>query len=99
NEGVPQALVQAMLVELPCVTTAVGGIPEVAEHERSALVVPPQDAAALAAAIERLLGDAAGAAAMAARAQARFRSTFTVARMVREYEALYAQAVGGGRAR
>jgi glycosyltransferase involved in cell wall biosynthesis len=57
NEGVPQALVQAMLCELPCVTTAVGGIPELAEHERTALVVPPQDAPALAAAIERLAGD------------------------------------------
>src|SRR5262249_17310693 len=54
NEGVPQALVQAMLVELPCVTTAVGGIPEVAEHERTALVVPPKDPEALAAAIARL---------------------------------------------
>ena len=31
--------------ELPCVTTAVGGIPELAEHDRTALVVPPQDAA------------------------------------------------------
>ena len=57
NEGVPQALVQAMLVELPCITTAIGGIPELAEHDRTALVVPPQDAAALAAAIERLAGD------------------------------------------
>jgi len=57
NEGVPQALVQAMLVELPCVTTSVGGIPELAEHERTALLVTPRDASALAAAIERLAGD------------------------------------------
>jgi len=57
NEGVPQALVQAMLCELPCVTTAVGGIPELATHERTALVVPSKDAPALAAAIERLAGD------------------------------------------
>ena len=57
NEGVPQSLVQAMLVELPCVTTAVGGIPELAEHDRTALVVPPRDAGALAAAIERLAGN------------------------------------------
>ena len=54
NEGVPQALVQAMLVELPCVTTPVGGIPELAEHERTALLVAPRDPVALAAAIERL---------------------------------------------
>jgi glycosyltransferase involved in cell wall biosynthesis len=57
NEGVPQALVQAMLVELACVTTSIGGIPELAEHERTALVVPPRDANALAAAIERFSGD------------------------------------------
>ena len=56
NEGVPQALIQAMLVGLPCVTTAVGSIPELAEHDRTALVVPPRDPAALAAAIERLAG-------------------------------------------
>jgi len=54
NEGVPQALLQAMLVELPCVTTPVGGIPEIAEHERTALLVAPRDPGALAAAIERL---------------------------------------------
>ena len=54
NEGVPQALVQAMLVELPCVTTAIGGITELAEHERTALLVEARDPAALAAAIERL---------------------------------------------
>ena len=57
NEGVPQALVQAMLVELPCVTTPVGGIPELAEHERTALLVAPRDPVALAAAIERLAGN------------------------------------------
>ena len=57
NEGVPQALVQAMLVELACVTAPIGGIPEVAEHERTALMVPPRDAIALAAAIERLAGN------------------------------------------
>ena len=56
NEGVPQALIQAMLVGLPCVTTSVGGIPEIAEHERTAIVVPPEDPAALAATIVELAG-------------------------------------------
>src|SRR5213076_511622 len=45
NEGVPQALLQAMLVGLPCVTTSIGGIPELARDGETALVVPPQDAA------------------------------------------------------
>jgi glycosyltransferase involved in cell wall biosynthesis len=55
NEGVPQALIQAMLTALPCVTTHVGSIAELARHEETALVVPPRDAAALRAALEKLL--------------------------------------------
>lgn len=55
NEGVPQALVQAMLCELPCVTTAVGSIGEAAVADETALVVRPQDAADLRQALERLM--------------------------------------------
>lgn len=59
NEGVPQALVQAMLCGLACVTTDVGAIPEAARDGETALVVPAQDAAALAAALARLAADPA----------------------------------------
>jgi glycosyltransferase involved in cell wall biosynthesis len=59
NEGVPQALVQAMLCGLACVTTAVGAIPEAARDGETALVVPPQDVEALAAALARLAADPA----------------------------------------
>ena len=58
NEGVPQALIQAMLAGLPCVTTHAGSIAELARHEQTALVVPVKDAAALRGALERLLKDA-----------------------------------------
>ena len=54
NEGVPQALIQAMLCALPCITTTVGSIAELATHESTALIVPPRDAQALAGAILRL---------------------------------------------
>lgn len=54
NEGVPQALAQAMLCALPSVATAAGGIAELAAHEATALVVPPKDPQALAQAILRL---------------------------------------------
>src|SRR5690606_24623325 len=37
NEGVPQALMQAMACELPVVTTDAGAIPELARHEETAL--------------------------------------------------------------
>jgi glycosyltransferase involved in cell wall biosynthesis len=58
NEGVPQALVQAMFCGIPSVTTAVGGIPEVARAGDTALVIPAEDSRALAQAIDALQDDA-----------------------------------------
>jgi len=92
NEGVPQALVQAMLVGLPCVTTAAGGIPEIAEHERSALVVPPADPAALAAAIARLLGDEGLRRELGAAARKHCVENCSYERMLDRMEAIYRDA-------
>jgi hypothetical protein len=57
NEGVPQALLQAMLCGLPIVTTPVGAILEAVTDKVSALVVPPRNATMLAESISRLLDD------------------------------------------
>ncbi len=57
NEGVPQALMQAMACELPVVTTSAGAILELARDGENAIVVPSEDPAALATAIEKLLKD------------------------------------------
>jgi glycosyltransferase involved in cell wall biosynthesis len=94
NEGVPQALVQAMLVELPCVTTAIGGIPEIAEHERTALVVPPQDAAALAAAIERLAGNEGLRRELGEAARKHCVEGYSYERMLDRMEAVYRNVAG-----
>jgi glycosyltransferase involved in cell wall biosynthesis len=50
---------QAMMSGLPCVTTTVGAISEVARDGETALIVPPQDTPALASALARLMDDAA----------------------------------------
>ena len=57
NEGVPQALMQAMACAIPVVATPVGGIGELVRDGETGLLVPPQDAGALASAIARLLAD------------------------------------------
>jgi len=54
NEGVPQAVLQAMFTELPIITTPVGAILEAVTDEETALVVPPKDVAALTGALMRL---------------------------------------------
>src|SRR5215469_4950898 len=55
RDGIPNVLMEAMSVGLPVVATNVSGIPELIEHDRSGLLVPPCDEVALADALERLL--------------------------------------------
>jgi glycosyltransferase involved in cell wall biosynthesis len=54
TEGLPRGLLEAMASGLPCVATAVGGVPELLEPDR---MVPPRRPEALAAALEDLLAD------------------------------------------
>jgi glycosyltransferase involved in cell wall biosynthesis len=94
NEGVPQALVQAMLVELPCVTTSVGGIPEIAEHERTALLVAPRDPVALAAAIERLAGNEGLRRELGESARKHCVEGYSYERMLERMETIYRNVSG-----
>ena len=89
NEGVPQALVQAMLVGLPCVTTHVGGIAELAVAGSTALVVPPQDAGALRAALQRLIADPALAARLGEAARRHCAERYSYEVMLDRMEAVY----------
>ncbi len=54
HEGVPVALLEAMALSKPVISTAVGGVVEVIESEHSGILVPAGDHAALAQACIRL---------------------------------------------
>ena len=56
-EGIPIVLMEAMAMEIPVVATRIMGVPELVEHERSGLLVPPARADLLADALVRLLTD------------------------------------------
>ncbi|MDB4384774.1 N-acetyl-alpha-D-glucosaminyl L-malate synthase BshA [Opitutaceae bacterium] len=73
----------------PCVSTLVGGIPEVVQDNDSALLVPAGNSEAVAAAIDRLLNDEELARRLGAAAQTRAHELFSTAKIVPEYEALY----------
>ncbi len=89
-EGLPVALMEALAVGLPVVATAVGGVAEQMRDEVDALLVPPNDPEALAAAIERVVADPVLRARLAAAAAARA-PEFDIARTVAALEDTYAR--------
>jgi glycosyltransferase involved in cell wall biosynthesis len=101
TEGSPLVLFEAMAAGLPIVATSVGGVPEVVEDQRTALLVPAMDVIRLADSIDRLLenraaGDALGTAAQ--RALSAFSPAAYAARLLGVYARLLAPT-GGSQAR
>jgi glycosyltransferase involved in cell wall biosynthesis len=88
-EGLPLVVVEAMLAERVVVASDVGSICEAIEHERTGMLVPPEDPAALSAVISSLLADAELRREMGARARERALERFTSVAMARSYESLY----------
>ena len=82
NEGVPQALMQAMACGLPVVSTPVGSIAEIVTPGETGLLVPPQDVIALEGALRALLEDPALRARLGSRARATALARFGDERMV-----------------
>jgi glycosyltransferase involved in cell wall biosynthesis len=96
-EGLPLALLEAMMAGLPCLATAVGEVPAAAGE--AALVVPPEDVDALTRALRQLLGDPRLRAELAGRARALAVRNFDVAAMVAATVAIYDEALAGWRGR
>ena len=88
-EGMPNALLEAMALGRPVVTTSAGGSAEVVIDGESGLVVPPGDADALANAVERVLRDADFARRIAAAGERRVRDNFSLDAMLHAFDRLY----------
>jgi glycosyltransferase involved in cell wall biosynthesis len=89
TEGIPLALLEAMGSGLPVVATAVGGVPEVVVDGESGLLVPPDDAAALALALSRLARDAGLRERLGAAARRRVLERFSLSAAARAYARIY----------
>ena len=83
------SILEAMCFGCPSVATAVGGVPEVVEDGVSGVLVPPNDAGALARAVEGLVADPGRRAALGAAARVRAADLFSADRIVGRYEDLY----------
>ena len=89
------SILEAMALSRPVVASNVGGIPEMIEDGRTGLLVPPHDAAALGAAIVRLLGDHPLADTLGRAGHDLVHDRFCVELMVRAVESIYDEAVSG----
>ena len=92
-EAFPNGVMEAMAAEVPVVATAVGGIPELVEHGRNGLLVPPGDDAALAAALLSMLSDPVRARGLAVAGRETIGQRYSFERMVGDFEALYLDAL------
>jgi glycosyltransferase involved in cell wall biosynthesis len=88
EEGMPNAVLEAMAHGVPVIATAVGGVPELIEHNVNGLLVPSHNPAALASAIGQIAGDADLRSRLGRHAQRRALD-LSWERCVTSYEALY----------
>jgi glycosyltransferase involved in cell wall biosynthesis len=91
------SILEAMALSRPVVASAVGGIPEMIDHGRTGLLVPPHDPEALAASIVRLLLDHPYADTLARAGRDLVHERFCVELMVRAVESIYDEAVADER--
>jgi glycosyltransferase involved in cell wall biosynthesis len=91
------SILEAMALSRPVVASAVGGIPEMIDHGRTGLLVPPHDPGALATSLVRLLTDHPYADAIGRAGHDLVHERFCVELMVRAVETIYDEAVADER--
>ncbi|MEZ5065337.1 MAG: glycosyltransferase [bacterium] len=97
SEGTSVTLLEAMASGLPCVTTAVGGNPEIVEENVTGLLAPRGDHQALGRALCDVLGERERARVMGEAGRQRVRRLFTFDQMVEGYANLYRDLLRGMR--
>lgn len=91
GEGTPSTVLEAMAAGVPVLASRVGGIPEVVQNGTTGVLVPPGDAAALAAALLALGEDPARCRALGQSGRRRYLAAFTPAVLLPRYHGVYQQ--------
>jgi glycosyltransferase involved in cell wall biosynthesis len=94
SEGTPNVILEAMAADCPVVATAVGGIPDLIEDGSTGLLVPSDDSAALARALERLLAEAPLRHTLATNARRSVLAEHSCAAVAERFTTSYEQAAG-----
>jgi glycosyltransferase involved in cell wall biosynthesis len=92
RDGLPNVLMEAQSQRLPVIATNLAGIPELVLDGETGALVPPDDAAALSDAIERLLRDAGLRERLATAGFQRVRTVFAMDRGIADLERRFREA-------
>jgi glycosyltransferase involved in cell wall biosynthesis len=97
TEGLPLVLLEAMATELPIVSSAVGGIPDVIRHDATGFLFPAGGREALTRLLVRLVGSPTLARRVGAAGRNAIAQSHSVERMAQSYEALYREVIARNR--
>jgi glycosyltransferase involved in cell wall biosynthesis len=89
QEGTPISLIESLAAARPVVASDVGGVSRLVQHGQSGLLTPPNDPAAVAQALTRVLADPVTATQWGENGRLRMRREFDVTRMIEQHRALY----------
>ena len=93
SEGMPVCLMEAAACGVPAVATAVGGIPELVEHDVTGRLVAPGDADAFAGALQHLLEHREQAMSMGRAARRRVEHQFSLRRQIDSLLAVWTEVM------
>jgi glycosyltransferase involved in cell wall biosynthesis len=95
-EGLSNVLLEAMSLELPVIATRISGTVDVVEHERSGILVDPEDPEALAASMERVIRNPEIAVQLGKNGRQRIKENFSLDHVAQHYSQLYQDLMNHG---
>jgi glycosyltransferase involved in cell wall biosynthesis len=93
TEGLPITLLEAMTLKIPIVATEVGGIPNVLEHEKDSLLIPPNDPHAIANSIKRLIDNPNLSSRLSTEARKKVIENYSSKAMASSYLEVYSEVI------
>lgn len=89
KEGMPYAILEAGIAELPVIASRVGGIPEVIEDDVTGILIDPENHISITKALKALIHDAEFRTKVAANLHTRVRAKYGLKSMIENTERLY----------
>jgi GT2 family glycosyltransferase len=93
DEAMPMTIMEAMSLGKAVLSTKVGGVSEVLRDNESALIVPPENAAALSAAFERLVTEPELIDKLGRNARIAYETNFTLDRFGHDFKAMLEEVI------